>query len=90
MTHVRRLILPANPDEKARILETNLRRGWQPVPGISDHELGTILRADHPTGPLHVPARPALRRSRPSGWAPFWTTLIFVMVFAALLGWWAR
>lgn len=55
---VGRLMLPTHPHRKAAVLEENLQRGWAPVPGISDHEMGTILRADNPTAPIYAPRLP--------------------------------
>lgn len=78
-------IAPTNPAAKAAALERNIRAGWQPVPGISDHEMGTVLRADHATAPLVKPSPPRLRPSRPSGWWPLWAVLGSVAGLAALV-----
>lgn len=55
MTQVRKIMLPTHPDAKAACIERNLRLGWRPVPGISDHEMGTILQNDDDSAVLWIP-----------------------------------
>lgn len=85
--HVGWYIEPNHPDAKAVALQENLRRGWAPVPGQSDHDMGTFLRATHPTGPLYVPTLPGPPARRTAGggnWVPV-PVLVSVAAFVGFL-----
>lgn len=84
------IIEPNHPAEKGEVLRRNIANGHQPVPGWSDHDMGTFMRGGH--GPLHgARAHQGVYRATtpaPLRVRPFWLVLGLtglVALFAAVV-----